>query len=334
MELHLRRAGAAGATLADGFTVAGLLGDGVDAAHQHLPVPIPVEVRRGDRIARARLVDFYRRVNLVADLEAVLDGFALTSVKTGVMETSFNYLFGRSLSKLNAHLDKVARGEPSTLGDDLKTAAVGFRVGQTYGKPGWMGFEIRSSSRRRSEAGDGFPDAVQRGLLTGAYGLSRGRFATWFRKTIGTGPADVDADGKALAAVHYNGLTQHVLLDAPPALLAALTEGDADAFERWTAEAREPRTIGEKLDRTDTNPHVARFLAESPRRYGLKMLMHDWSKDPVLHDQPALLSRVRRAQLVGISRLRNGVPADAITQDFVVESGLYEVFARSIGMTP
>jgi hypothetical protein len=177
---------------------------------------------------------------------------------------------------------------------------------------------------------------VQKGLLSGSYGLPRGRFRAWYRAKV-PADADVKAQGLALAAVHYNGLTQHMLVDAPAELLAALTADDPDAFTRLAAEgAARDRTklLPETLDRTDPNPHVARFLKESPGSYGLKMLLHDWSQDPALWQRPDALARVRAAQLAGIARLRAGVPADAITKAFVVESGLYEIYAASIGMAP
>jgi hypothetical protein len=302
VEMHIRQKGPAGRNARDAFTVAALLDSPARAGHQHMPVRIPSRVMKGDPLERAMLVDFYRRSNMVGELESVLDGYALSPVRDGAV-TYFDFLQADGLSAMNQHLDSMARtGRPALGNDSLKMGAVGFRTGELYGDRKMIGFEVRTLSKDRVQSRDVFVDAVQKGLLTGKYGLARSTFARWHDAAVGES-ATASAQGRALAGLHYNRSVGALLADAPADLQAAL---------------------GGKAGQ--------RIRAEADKAYGLKMLVHDWGRDPALGGDAAARRTVRAAQLKGLERLAAGADAHDVTRRFVKESGLYDTFSRSIGM--
>lgn len=307
VEMHVRQRGRASRNARDAFTVVDLMDSPATQGHEHIPYRIPRAVMKGDRIARESLVDFYRRANMVGELLSVLEGYRLTPVKNGTV-TYFDFLHADGLSALDRHLDSIARGRGGELDESsLKMGAVGFRTGELYGDSRMFGFEVRVLSKRRAQRGDRFVDALQKGILTGRYGLARSRIEAWQRraldpKVLGHEPTVRD-ESEALARLHYNRPIDVALAEAP---------GDL---------------------RDELTPRVEKRLRrESDRSYGLKMLVHDWSADPALAGNHRAIERVREAQRKGLSALERGAADGVVVGNFVRESNLYQVFADSIGM--
>ena len=307
IELHVRQPGRASRNARDAFTVVDLVGSPATQGHEHIPYRIPRAVMKGDRLARESLVDFYRRANMVGELLSVLEGYRLSPVRDGPV-TYFDFLQADSLGALDQHLDSIARGRGGELGESsLKMGAVGFRTGELYGDPAMFGFEVRVLSKRRAQRGDRFVDALQKGVLTGRYGLARSRIEAWQRRALDPAvlghPPTIADESRALARLHYNRPIEAALADAPNDLRDALT----------------PRV--EK-----------RLRREAETSYGLKMLVHDWSADPALAGNRRAIDRVRQAQRKALSALERGAADAVVVGNFVKESNLYQVFAESIGM--
>jgi hypothetical protein len=313
IEFHVRQPGQASQSLQTAMAAANKLKVNVVSRHQHIPARIPASIMRGnfpasimkgDDVDRFRLVDFYRRTNTTAELKSLLDGYRLSPVEQGDV-TYFDFLQSSGLIQMNEHLSDVAANRRSWIEhDDLKMAAVGFRTGEMYGDPKMFGFEIRTISPARTEEWGTFANAVQKGVLTGSYGLPRSSVAEWHAANVSGG---IQGQNAALEKLHYNRPIVYLLADAPAALKPSLT------------------------------PEVTeRLKANAPKFYGLKMLVHDWSRDPVLAGKPALQAHVVAAQQKGLAAL-GGASVDenrmhAIVKTFAAESGLYEAFATSMGM--
>lgn len=301
VEFHVRQPGKASRNAKDAFTLVDLVDSPARAGHQHMPVRIPSRVMAGDKVERAMLVDFYLRVNMVGELESVIDGYALSPVKDGSV-IYFDFLQADGLAAMNQHLDSMARtGRPMLSNSSLKMGAVGFRTGELYGDDRMLGFEVRTLSKKRVNGGDKFVDAVQKGLLSGKYGLKRSAFQGWHDAAVGEG--GVRAQGNALSRLHYNRPVRELIESAPDDVKAALRGGAGN-----------------------------RIRAEGEKAYGLKMLVHDWSADPALAGDTAGQKRIRTAQIKALGRLAAGGDAHQVTLEFVKGSGLYDTFAKSIGM--
>jgi hypothetical protein len=64
----------------------------------------------------------------------------------------------------------------------------------------------------------------------------------------------------------------------------------------------------------------------------LKMLLHDWSNDPLLFNKPKLINHIRKEQLKALETLNSGVASPQRTiRDFLIQSGIYGIFTRSLG---
>ena len=80
--------------------------------------------------------------------------------------------------------------------------------------------------------------------------------------------------------------------------------------------------------------NVAQLERNDTHWYSLRMLVHDWSRDPVMLANPGLAEDVIAAQIAGLRELHRGRAPLGITQRFIERSGLFEAFARSIGLEP
>jgi hypothetical protein len=305
IEYHVRQTGRASRNANDAFTLGELFNSPAKSGHEHIPNRIPKEVMRGNAVDRAGLVDFYRRANVTAELKAIKDGYAIKPVRDGSV-TYFDFLHGKGVASLNNHLHSMAAKGSSSLGQsDLKMGAVGFRTGELYGDKGKFGFEVRTLHKKDGNRGK-FVDAVQKGILTGHYGLRRSVMQKWHKANVPKASNDnayVQKQSSVLGALHYS------------------------------------RPIAQLLDGAPTSRHgmlttkVKQQLSEhAETHYGLKMLVHDWSKDPALMGNAKAQSKVLTAQKAGLDALARGEKPGRIIASFADRSGLYEAFTKSIGM--
>ena len=62
------------------------------------------------------------------------------------------------------------------------------------------------------------------------------------------------------------------------------------------------------------------------------MIFYDWTNDPLLFNKPKLLLQIRKQQILALDSLSNGlVSTTKIMNDFLIHSGLYGIFTRSLG---
>lgn len=241
----------------------------------------------------------------------MLDGYKLSPVVDGLV-TYFDFIGAGELRTLNRGLHDLAdNGRSTNIGDeDLKMGAVGFRPGEKYGDPKMFGFEIRTINQERNPDWKPYVNAVQKGVLTASYGLSRTALERWHEANVGalTGrPGEiVYRQNLALTRLHYQKPVDDALGEIPAALTPLASQAEATI-----------RANGDKI-------------------YGLKMLVHDWNNDPALADDPGLQAHVLSVQKAELAEL-GGRPMSepelhALVKDFVSRSGLYEAFAKSLGM--
>src|SRR5690606_28942892 len=103
-----------------------------------------------------------------------------------------------------------------------------------------------------------FVDAIQKGLLTGRYGREPAAFDRWF----------ATRDGAArVSDLHYNRPVRELVARAPTDLARALA-----------------------------TPAGERLRADAERVPALKLLLYDWSADPVLAGQEGFARGLRERQ--------------------------------------
>jgi len=312
VELHVRQPGTASHNAQDSLVVAESMGAYPLSRHQHIPNKIPASVLKGDAVDRLRLVDFYRRANITADLLGVLEGYPLKPNKRDGV-TYFDYMHSADLFVMNEHLYSVATRGRGTIGPDtMKMGSVGFRTGELYKDTQMFGFELRAlTPGSNGEEKMRFSNAVQKGVLTGSYGTPRATMEEWHKQVVGTGGSHAqiaERQGKVLISLHFNRRIRGLLEEAPADIKASIT----------------PKVRKGLLDKADD-------------QYSLKLLVHDWSKDPVISSKPGLATRVVAAQKVALAELdKNGFEGSDMNMrtiaTFVRESGLYDTYSESLGM--
>src|SRR5262249_420495 len=150
VEIHvrIRRGGQAGDALTVALELSRALGSPAESAHQHIPVPLPGNaIEPVNLLDRLRLVDYWRRVNMVADMEMGLDQRPVGPRFAPNGSPLFGSLKARNLMALEADL-LFRGGEPEAYLATIKYAGVGFRGGNTYepfeAAANVIGFELRT----------------------------------------------------------------------------------------------------------------------------------------------------------------------------------------------
>jgi hypothetical protein len=309
VELHRRVRGPAGVTSTQTFELMWSLGSKM--RHQHVHVPFDARVHRLDRPGSAEaLADHWRRANLFGELLAARRTGELTPRRWGE-RTLFDYSSGTKVADLYRHLTgRLSLLRPAA----LKTSTVGYRIDLYTGPDGKIdrrlhGYEVRAivgspgepqEQRRYRET---WLDALQRTLASGDYGIPRSRWKRYLANEMPDHPAD---RARALEALHYNRAD---VLDRGPAELAPfLTDRVKGIIEGRGHES-----------------------------YGLRMLVHDFSRDTIWLTLPegereAARQRVLDAQRRALQALEQGIETPRVVKDFALSSGLLEQTGRSLGM--
>ncbi|MFI5361693.1 MAG: hypothetical protein ACHQ49_06965 [Elusimicrobiota bacterium] len=181
LELHYRSAQSAGRALLDGRRLVEGLHIPVAGEHQHVPVPFPQWVKADPEFESLRLADYYRRLNLFLEMTHVLAGVGIgATVRKEV--TYFGFLTRSNLAGVFRYLLSTARGRQVATGSEFKMAWIGFWGQDKYDKKNMIGFETRGlSSYISMPLLYGFQERMQKGLLTGDYGLKPRAFKRWLK---------------------------------------------------------------------------------------------------------------------------------------------------------
>lgn len=136
------------------------------AQHIHITAPWPLAAMKANPVRQAiRMGEYYRRVNLVAEMRGLMAGGKIAKKEVGGT-TFFDNLSEEQLKFMVTYLKDKGGGMPqSDLADQLKLAWVGFRGSDTYDAPDLFGFEVRSIQKIRDEASDEiFLNKIQKSL--------------------------------------------------------------------------------------------------------------------------------------------------------------------------
>lgn len=300
VELHFRTDDSAGAVSNDAWTL--LDGLGVPRNHQHVHVvaPLPVEaLRRDPDFEAARLADFYRRTNILAEMASIIMEAAQLRKNEAVDDQGnkvviFGNLSMPALKGVARYLSDVGRGIDRPLKDAYKIAYVGFWGSDKYDEPGLYGFEYRAISRHFEPIQlREFLDQIQRGMLTQDYGIAPETFRRWMARYARDGADAAETMGKTL---HTRGW-EELLASAAPEVRAVVPQG-----------------------------------MKAPKDHAIRMLVNNWSDDPLIFENEPLKRRIVAAQVAGLKKLKEGGNPTAVVADFLVDSGLYEAVSLSLGV--
>ena len=296
LELHFRAKHPAGAVSNSAWTF--LAGLATPKIHQHVHIVAPLNIERLQKEGRVRsvmLADFFRIANLVAEMLAIVEE-KFYGIKATKQEhiTFWDTLSPAKLNQVLNHLEATrTTGRQPPLMSETKMAFIGFRGADTYDDPSLIGFEIRSISRTaNADTTKNFLNTLQWSLNQENYGVSQDKMTQW--------------------------------IDQNP----ILNFGNTYYNQSWDSlKGSEASQRFEEID-----PYLRRLFYDLEKNRELKMLIYDWSNDPLLFDKPKLLKQIHEEQLKAIERLKSGTePQQLIMSQFLVRSGLYGIFTRSLG---
>lgn len=324
LELHFREGRASAGTVSrDAWTF--LDGLGAPRTHQHVHVvaPMPFDALKRDPCGQSlRMTDFVRRANAVAEMIGILwHGQSITEVREGTT-CYFKPLGAEDLGIIFSYLWDVSHGkryEP-----DRTIDWVSFRGLGKYDDPNLWGMENRwLNADAPSEIAREFLDTVQTAMLDDEYGVPDERLKRW-EACLGKNGIRYYKDGFAKAWFHKEDW-ETVLEESPPHIREFLGQKDGlfarlrTRFQDSWARLQGKPTFREKLT----------FFRETDA--SLDLLFHDWSFDPLLFDDPKKLMLIATEQLRALRRIRDGEDLRPAVQDFLKDSGLFTLFAASLG---
>lgn len=302
VELHFRLAKPAGEVSRAASDFQELLG--VERTHQHVYVvtPIPKEALQAQpKVIGPLNADFFRRVNLAAEMITVMEeGRPIRERKAmvnGEEVQFFGWLGAEQLNEVADYLVAQGNGRSYRMQDRVKIAWVGFRGHDKFDQPGLMGMEVRSVRPGGAErAYERFLNAIQKSWAEQNLGIGSGDFEQWLTSQY---RGDYH---QALTENWYHKKWDELVGKAPLSLKVAMLRMDSDL-----------------------KSHLSKNAPEE-----LKMVLHDWSHDPLFFNQPDRIHQIRNEQIQALTALKEGISEQTVIREFLEKSGLYESVLRSL----
>ena len=311
VEMHFRVRRSAGSTSVDAWKFKRLLR--LPRGHQHVHMVAKIPKALSEPLGPRRIADFYRRVNLLAEFETILGRGAIReNIKRdgGTTVIYFDHLRRDILSGVETHLEAAKAGNARPVKDDYKFAWVGFRWEDTYDKPGLWGFEYRAiGGDEKPERMKAVLDTIQYAMVNEDYGISSSAFTSWHRSHSDT----------PIASLWYDAQRSTGAVGDSPHTLSV-----SDSIEQAPTHLRSAiRSLG-----------TGKLVDLIRENEALKMLIFDWSNDPLFYKSPRALEAIEEAQKAALTSLRGqNITSEDVMIEFVRTSGIQEAVARSLGLS-
>ncbi|MGE4107527.1 MAG: hypothetical protein AB7F66_09970 [Bacteriovoracia bacterium] len=323
VEIHFRETATPGQASQDANTFLKALELEPRPQHVHMVAPRALSSDPARKtIQVAQVTDFYRRANLATDMLSIVENRKSLDGVWG--DPNFYQSLERAdLSTLVRDFFEKA-GQPNGAITE-KRAQVGIRWGNRfYDEPGLWGIEYRAvptnaDPKRMAEILDG----IHGSMKDPAFGLPEPTIETWLRNQPGWDANPLLAPQMVEFAVsesHFNhrGIALVDLAKSSPPKIRDLAQ---TVTHEW---ARKLAAGG--TDMAKTHPEV-------------RMLLFDWSKDPLVASVPGLAQKIEERQLYALRKLsrnttQNGADVVNTVRQFLVDSELYERTLKSVGIPP
>ncbi len=300
VELHFRGPEASGDLSRDARTLQWGLGLDPTGQHLHMVTRLPVKALKArPELEAAKLGDFVRRANLAAEMVDIVHDGGGIAPRQNEDAIYFGSFSAEDLHGVTNYFLDVAHGENPAISDQYKMGWVGMRGSDKYDQPGLWGLEYRAIHREsRMATHRPVLNGLQFTMAQPELGFSADRFEAWFNGASRENPAE------RVSSAWYNQSWYDLFLEPrTPEARKALQKIGGDEFQALAEHAGE-----------------------------LKMLLFDWSKDPLFFDQPAKLKSIAKLQARGLVRLSRGEAPSSVMRDFLLDSGIYQDTLLSIGV--
>ncbi len=317
VELHLRSRDLSGNLSLAAVELLDLVG--VPRIHQHVHVVSELPIQRlkaQPEIQSAMMADLWRRGNLAAEMIGIVEyRVRVTTVREGEV-VYFDSLKSSELRTAYDYFRKIASGQQPKLGDSLKMAYVGLRGPDTYqipeGQARIWGLEYRAIPKAHDpRISQEVLNAIQATMTEIDYGIDRKQFlaALQFKKSNPLferlGIQMANDPGAALSKTYYNRSSTELIKDI-------------DAPQA--------------------------FIDALENHQELKMILFDWSADPLVYGDLAAQQKIRDAQIEARKKLFEEALIEGeqpfskspkilpVIKKFLLDSGLYQKVLDSLGI--
>jgi hypothetical protein len=302
-ELHFRGQRGAGELSNDAWEVLDLAKIERPSQHVHIVAPLSLEELKKNRVfLSAEVADYYRRLNLGLEMITVMNrntGIAIRQSADGTA-TYFGPISGNNIKTV---FDAFNETNPKTA--IVHTGWAGFRGQGYYDNPNLWGIEVRAVSKTLPPyLHREVLDSVQHAMISKDFGISQSELTNWISERTSLKDKILHRIRPAGRATSIREGLSSLWYTSDEALLSYHAAGFTD--EEW------------------------KHLTEN--NIELKMLIHDWSKDTLLIQQPKLLSQIRESQKIALENLKSGTPANEVMRKFLKDSELYTATLNSIGL--
>lgn len=320
VEIHFRDRGAAGRVSRDSKTILRAIGfgdlDEIDTQHLHILGQVGNEPAKG-----FTMTEVFRRANLAAEMISIVEGRETLSIARVESMFAFGPLRRKFMPMVFLQLDRDGKSLR------LKEAFVGVRGIGFYDEPNTWGLENRMIDENiPPEIHEEFSNALQVLMHSDLREISD-EISNWivdvqmrlYEKKDGPNRLLSEEEARQIIAMsslsfinlQYNGDWNDLYKDCPRNLKSLLSLSDIENLKAQT-------------DISNTQS----------RHTELKMLIYNWSEDPLLSKHPQLKRRVRAAQIAAIKKLKGQTAksVNEIMRPFLLESGLYERVLNSLGL--
>ncbi|MEO5668756.1 MAG: hypothetical protein ABIR96_11910 [Bdellovibrionota bacterium] len=327
-ELHVRSPDSPGTTLKNAWSLEEGLGYRPGNLHQHVVAEIPqAKLDANPFLQSTRMAEYYRRINLYAEMKNVLSGSPVTLNRDAEGVSNFGNMQDSNLNSVFKYFSDGARDK---LGDDNKIAWVGMRGADAYnGDQRLWGLEFRdlSPSYSREELGR-MMDAAQSSMVRDDYGIPEEKIQRWLaRKGSATGWTE------RRKGFFNNPITRPFAnnIHASAALKLKYPEeisGRRTLYPSLNPDLRNTLHLsGEEQDL------LAQKLQEAhEKNLAVAMLVKNWAEDPLFFENPEVVARIHTVQAQALRRLMSGEKQQDVMKYFLKRSGIHYMFEKSLGI--
>ncbi len=327
IELHLRTKQRAGDLILDTWKFQDINKMPLTFMHSHQPARLPIELAKQNPEEFAeRTAIFVASTNYLAEFITIMErnnGIGPANKKGTV--TFFDNLSHENLGYLANDLNSYIRTDtPSkSLERSYRMAYVGYRGPGTYDDISLHGLEFRSISRESNDyvkIYENAANAIQAKFKNGQYELSIERWKKW-KETVYPNLSYADRAKSTWYDQDINTLVNNI----PPLLLASIPKQEITSWWQKFLIYIKLRTAD---DFNITNTLTKKVIKRNKTSQEIKMLLYDWSKHPLIFDQPELIQKILVAQKNAITKIATGStePNHEIVRRFLTNSGIYEHF--------
>ena len=319
LELHYRDKQSAGKTSRDAWTLIARSEIAKEKPHQHVHIVRKISdlLPPGSTVlAAAKVADFKRRIEVFLHMQAVLLGYPVSHIEKVIDHMSVDFwgpMTETQMKKMTGWLESLVNGESSRVQSRaaFKISYVGLRGPKTYkSTEPLLGLEVRAiypperAGFKYEREVEEMLNAIETSYSHPEFGLSRDRMKKWRAKNP---RADLPSQ---MVDIYYN-------------------KEDLMAYRGRMSE--------KTLEFMDSDVTLwLKVMQLSQKNQAFKMLIHNWSRDPLFFDSPRQIEKIARAQQAALKTLATASTEEPerVLRNFILDSGLFKSYANSIGLYP